>query len=90
MDSFEEDGPSCVDLIWKCLDPEKDRELEDGETKGREIVRLDDVSSRQRWFWQTRFFEPSINSSEGRDKTGSLKIHNSHAQVSHGAEPFDF
>ncbi|CAK9222942.1 unnamed protein product [Sphagnum troendelagicum] len=52
----------------------------DGETKGREIIRLDDVSSRQRWFWQTCFFEPSINSFEGRDKTGSLTIHSSHAQ----------
>jgi hypothetical protein len=28
MDSFEEDGSSRVDLIWRCLDPEKDRELD--------------------------------------------------------------
>ncbi len=60
----------------------------DGETKGREFIRRDDVSSTQRWFWQTCFFEPCINSFEGRDKTCSLTIHSSHAQVSHGAEPF--
>jgi hypothetical protein len=25
---FEEDGPPCVDLIWRYLDPEKDIELD--------------------------------------------------------------